>query len=44
MENKINWDEVPEDRLEEARDFDERLRIYETGFIIITETRLQVLL
>ncbi len=32
MENEIDWDRVPEDRVEEARLLDERLEIYESGF------------
>ncbi len=32
MENEINWDKVPEDKVEEVRLLDERLKIYESGF------------
>ena len=32
MNNEIEWDKVPKDRIEEARLLDERLKIYETGY------------
>ncbi|MCK4729750.1 MAG: hypothetical protein KAT28_00375 [Candidatus Aenigmarchaeota archaeon] len=32
MVSEIDWDKVPEDRIEEARCLDDRLRDYESGF------------